>query len=271
MACLCGGLLGFTPLAAVQSGADAKGLAGKLAPGDYVVEVVNSYPHDPAAYTQGLLYHAGHLYESTGLYGQSSLRKVDPGSGRVLAKVSLARALFAEGLALLGGRLFQLTWKEGLGFVYELETLARVGQFELPSAEGWGLTSDGLSLILSDGSQRLYFLDPVSYAVRRTLEVASDGAPVMRLNELEYAWGEILANVWLTDAIARIDPRDGRVLGWIDLKPLHAHLPLTYARVAELNGIAYDAGRDRLFVTGKLWPRLFEVRLRRRSPASVEK
>ncbi len=256
--------------AAVQSGADATSVAGRLEPGDYTVEVVNSYPHDPAAYTQGLLYHAGHLYESTGLYGQSSLRKVDPGSGRVLAKVQVARELFAEGLALLDGRLFQLTWKEGRGFVYELETLARVGQFDLPSAEGWGLTTDGLSLILSDGSQRLYFLDPASRAVRRTLEVALDGAPVTRLNELEYVRGEILANVWRSDAIARIDPSDGRVLGWIDLKPLHEHLPLTYARVAELNGIAYDAGGDRLFVTGKLWPRLFEVRLRRRSSTSVE-
>ena len=221
--------------------------------------IIHTYPHDPQAYTQGLIYENGNLYESTGLYARSSLRMVDLESGRVLQKADVPSQYFAEGLAPWGSTLIQLTWQNHVVFVYDrfsfrlLRTLPYNG-------EGWGLTQDGKSLILSDGSSTLYFLDPLTLHELRRIVVKDRGAPVTQLNELEYVHGQIYANVWHTDRIARISPATGQVLGWIDLtgllKPGETSDP-----EAVLNGIAYDAAHDRLFVTGKLWPKLFEIRI----------
>ena len=221
------------------------------------VRVVASYPHDPGAFTQGLLWHGGHLYESTGRYGESSLRRVELQSGEVLQRFDVPQQYFAEGLALLGGRLYQLTWQGGTGFVYDLEGFTPAGTFPY-QGEGWGLTTDGTQLIQSDGSNVLRFLDPQSFAVRRTVEVTDGGRPVHDLNELEWVRGEVWANVWHDMRIARIDPAGGRVVGWVDLAPI-VPAGLGGGGEAVPNGIAYDEGGDRLFVTGKLWPTLFEV------------
>lgn len=228
----------------------------------YTYEVVNTFPHDPEAYTQGLVYYEGVLYESTGQYGASSLRRVELQTGRVLQRVAVPREYFAEGLALFQGRLFQLTWQAQKGFIYDLQSFRQTGEFRY-TGEGWGLTHDGESLIMSDGSQQIRFLDPATFQVRRIISVNDQGRPIQRLNELEYIRGEIYANIWQTDRIVRIDPATGRILGWIDLTGL---LPAQDRRreVDVLNGIAYDEANDRLFVTGKLWPKLFEIRLRRR-------
>ena len=228
----------------------------------YGYEVVNTYPHDPRAFTQGLVFHDGALLESTGQYGQSSLRRVELKTGKVLKKVEVGREYFAEGLTLLGGKLYQLTWQHRLGFVYDPETFQKIGDF-LYADEGWGLTNDGESLILSDGSDRLRFIDPSDYRVKRAVSVRDGGRPVSSLNELEYVKGEIYANVWHDDRVARIDPQTGRVLGWIDFSGLLKPGEVTDEE-AVLNGIAYDEGGDRLFVTGKLWPKLFEVRVKGR-------
>lgn len=229
-------------------------------PPTYGYEVVNAWPHDPEAFTQGLLFHEGLLYESTGLQGRSSLRKVALQTGNVLQKVSVPEKHFAEGLALYGGKLYQLTWKSKQGFVYDLDTFEKQRKWTY-RGEGWGLTTDGHSLIMSDGTNRIRFLDPKTFKVRRTIRIHDRGRPRSNLNELEFVKGEIYANIWQTDTVARIDPTSGRVLGWIYfsglLRPEDRDQP-----VDVLNGIAYDAARDRLFVTGKLWPKLFEVRLR---------
>ena len=222
-------------------------------------EVIRTYPHDPAAFTQGLLYHEGYLYESAGLYGQSSLRKVALETGEVLQRVDLPPAFFGEGLALWEEHLIQLTWLEGTGFIYALEDFTLLGQFTYPT-EGWGLTHDGQRLIMSDGSHKLFFLDPGSMQITGFVEVTDQGQPVDRLNELEYIRGEVFANVWLTDEIVRVDPASGQVLGWIDLSGILQEAQITQS-VDVLNGIAYDPDRNRLFVTGKQWPLLFEIRL----------
>lgn len=223
------------------------------------VRVVAAYPHDPQAFTQGLLYHEGHFFESTGKHGASSLRRVAPPTGQVLADRALPREFFGEGLALWQGRLIQLTWKNRVGLVYDLEDFSLVETFPLVG-EGWGLTHDGTSLILSDGGAELSFLDPRSFRELRRLGVHDAGRPVRRLNELEFIRGEIWANVWLTDRIAIISPEDGRVRAWLDLAGL---LPAERrsAKTAELNGIAYDAQGDRVFVTGKYWPLVFEIEI----------
>jgi glutaminyl-peptide cyclotransferase len=223
--------------------------------------VVASFPHDPQAFTQGLLFRNGHLYESTGLQGRSSVREVALETGAVVRRHDLAPEHFAEGLALLSGRLFQLTWKSERGFLYEADTLRPVGEFRY-TGEGWGLTAsgDGRSLVLSNGTATLRFLDPVTFAVQRTLAVQDAGRSVPDLNELEWVKGEVWANVWLTERLVRIDPASGRVTGWVDL----AGLPLPEHRTGNedvLNGIAYDAAGDRLFVTGKLWSRVYELQL----------
>ncbi|PTL78630.1 glutamine cyclotransferase [Vitiosangium sp. GDMCC 1.1324] len=222
-------------------------------------EVVQSWPHDPNAFTQGLLYRDGKLYEGTGLNGQSSLRQVELETGAVLRKQDLARQYFGEGLAFLGGRLYQLTWRSHVGFIYDAATFQQVGQFNFDT-EGWGLTEDGTSLIMSDGTSTLRFLDPRTLAVQQTLKVTDEGREVSRLNELEYVKGEIYANVWMTDRIARIDPATGRVNGWIDLTGLLAPEDRS-GNEDVLNGIAYDAAHDRLLVTGKKWPKLFQIRV----------
>ena len=219
--------------------------------------VVKAYPHDPAAYTQGLIYRDGFLFESTGLNGRSTLRKVRLETGEVVQQHHVARAYFAEGLADWDGRLVQLTWKSNIAFVYDLAGLAPRGTLRY-TGEGWGLTRDRDNFILSDGTDQLRFLDPLTFRETRRVTVTDRGKPVRDLNELEYIRGEVYANVWHTDRIARISPQSGRVIGWIDLRGL---MSSGYRLDAEavLNGIAYDAGGNRVFVTGKLWPRLFEI------------
>lgn len=228
----------------------------------YTYEVVNVMPHDSAAFTQGLVYSDGSLFESTGLNGQSSLRQVDLKTGKVLKRVEVGSEYFGEGLAVLGDRLFQLTWQNQKGFIYDRATFRREGEFAY-AGEGWGLTTDGQLLILSDGTDRLRFIDPVTFAVKRTLDVVLGDHPAGRLNELEYVQGEIFANVWGENYVVRIDPATGRVAGIVDfagLLPAEEQKPDTDV----LNGIAYDAAGDRLFVTGKRWPKLYEVRLKRK-------
>lgn len=223
-------------------------------------EIVKAYPHDPRAYTQGLLFAGGNLIESTGRVGQSTLRRVDLQTGKVLARVEVPPPYFAEGLTLLDGKLYQLTWQHGVGFIYDANTFSKLGEFKY-SGEGWGLTTDGQRLILSDGTNRLRFFDPEEFKLSKSIEVSDRGRPVLELNELEFIKGEIYANVWHNQKIARIDPATGRVNAWVDLTGL-SNWSEASDEEAVLNGIAYDAGSDRLFVTGKLWAKLFEIRLR---------
>ncbi|MEM8675554.1 MAG: glutaminyl-peptide cyclotransferase [Cyanobacteria bacterium P01_G01_bin.67] len=219
--------------------------------------VVQTYPHDPQAFTQGLIYDRGELYESTGLRGRSSVRQVELATGKVLQINELEDRYFGEGLTLWQDRLLQLTWVSQTGFIYDRQTLQELGSFSYPT-EGWGLTHDGQELIMSDGSDRLYFLDPETWQETRRIQVKDRRQSIDKLNELEYVQGEILANIWMSDRIARISPQTGLVLGWIDLTGIINPLP-TPQRDAVLNGIAYDEESDRLFVTGKLWSKLFEI------------
>ncbi len=223
----------------------------------YGYRVVNAFPHDPTAFTQGLVFSEGLFYESTGLRGYSTLRKVKPETGVVIHQVRVDDRYFAEGLALVGKELLQLTWQENTGFVYDKDTLQRLRTFRYPT-EGWGIAFDGTDLVMSDGSSRLYFLDTGTQKTVRSLQVTDAGRPVERLNELEFIRGELWANVWTTDRIARIDPKSGRVTGWIDLTGLLR----PEARGPEgdvLNGIAWDKTMDRIFVTGKKWPWMFQI------------
>ncbi len=217
--------------------------------------VVNEYPHDRRAFTQGLVYVDGVLYEGTGRYGESTLRRVDLETGKVLQSRALDPVHFGEGIAVLGDRIYQLTWKTQTCFVYDRETFAPLDTFSYPT-EGWGLTTDGERLIMSDGTNRLAVRDPATFAEVGSLEVFDGDQPVPALNELEYIDGEIWANVWRSDLIARIDPATGRVNSWIDLTEL---LGDRGEKVDVLNGIAHDPTTGRIFVTGKLWPRLFEI------------
>ena len=231
------------------------------APPMYTFRVTNTWPHDRNAFTQGLVFLDGVLLESTGLNGRSSLRRVELDTGRILQQATVPPEYFAEGLAALHGKLYQLTWQNHKGFVYD-QSFRLEKEFPY-DGEGWGLTTDGESLILSDGTDRIRFLDPTTFEVKRSIKVSYRGQPVVRLNELEYVKGEIFANVWQTDYIVRIDPKTGIVSGVIDLNGL---LPAEDrdGTTDVLNGIAYDAVGDRLFVTGKLWPKLFEIRLERK-------
>lgn len=225
----------------------------------YDYEILAVYPHDPAAFTQGLVYHNGQLLEGTGRRGQSTLRRVDLATGRVRQQIPLAPDLFGEGITLFQEQIYQLTWQEHTGFVYDAASFALQRQFSYPT-EGWGLTHDGRQLIMSDGSSTLYFLDPAGLTITGQVTVFDDQGPVNQLNELEYVQGEVWANVWHTDTIVRIDPATGRVVGRIDLTGLLRDVPANQP-VDVLNGIAYDPAGDRLFVTGKLWPHLYEIRL----------
>jgi glutamine cyclotransferase len=227
---------------------------------NYTYEVVNTFPHDPSAFTQGLVFYQGAFYESTGLNGASSLRKVELETGRVLKKLDIPAQYFAEGLVLFNGRLLQLTWQNQTGFVYDQESFQQLSTFNY-TGEGWGFTHDGHSLILSDGTSQIRFLDPNTFQVQRRINVTDRGQDVVRLNELEYINGEIYANIWFTDRIARINPQTGAVTAWVDLTGLLSPQD-NGGRADVLNGIAYDAATDRLFVTGKLWPKLFEIRLK---------
>lgn len=224
-------------------------------------QVVRSYPHDPGAFTQGLVYFDGHLFEGTGLNGRSSIRKVKLENGEVVQIQPLEPQYFGEGIAIWRDSLIQLTWQSGVGFVYDRSTFRRTRTFKY-RGEGWGLTNDGKRLIMSDGTPYLRFLDPATLQETGRVQVRDGAAPVDELNELEFVKGEIYANVWNTDRIARIAPATGQVTGWIDLKGLLS--PREAQGVDVLNGIAYDAAADRLFVTGKLWPRIFEIKLVRR-------
>lgn len=220
--------------------------------------IVRVFPHDRAAFTQGLEYRDGSLYEGTGLYGRSSIRKVTLETGAVVQQRPVPERYFGEGITLWKDELIELTWRSGVAFVYDRATFERKRTYTY-AGEGWGLTHDARSLIMSDGTASLRFLDPASFAERRRITVTDGGVPVPSLNELEYVKGQIYANVWQTNLIARIDPATGRVLGWIDLTGLLS--PADAAGTDVMNGIAYDPGHDRLFVTGKLWPKLFEIRV----------
>ena len=233
----------------------------KPAPAQRVTyEVVASYPHDPKAFLQGLVWHDGGFYESTGQYGESTLRRVEFPSGRVVKQVKLDPDLFGEGLALVDSRLIQLTWTSKLGFVYDRETFQKIREFTYQT-EGWGLTSDGKDLILSDGSDQLTYLEPQNFQTVRKLRVTRDGRPVTNINELEFIEGEIWANVWHQDVILRIDPATGQVTSFLDMKGL-IRPEMVSNPEAVLNGIAYDPQGKRIFVSGKLWPLVFEIRLK---------
>lgn len=223
------------------------------------VEVVRTLPHDPDAFTQGLLLHEGHLYESTGLYGRASLRKVDPDTGRVLNRLSLDPAYFGEGLTRVGDTLIQLTWKEGLALVYDLDdfSLQRAHQY---GGEGWGLCFDGTSLWMSDGSQHLYRRDPHSFALLGTLSVSLSGRTLGPINELECVNDAIYANIFRDSRIVKIDKGSGKVLAEIDATPLLVLSDKPWDKEAVLNGIAYEAESDTFYLTGKRWPYLFQVR-----------
>ena len=219
--------------------------------------MVHAYPHDAQAFTQGLVYVDGHLYESTGLNGQSTLREDNLETGQVIREVSVPARYFGEGLTNWGSTLIQLTWKAHVAFVYDRATFHLLKTFQYPW-EGWGLTQDGKHLILSDGTEFLHFLNPETFAQVRQIRVTYNGEPVKQLNELEYIHGQIYANVWMTNKIARISPATGKVLSWIDLTGLLPEIEVQ-SRDGVLNGIAYDGAHNRLFVTGKLWPRLFQI------------
>lgn len=227
----------------------------------YGYTVVRSYPHDPKAFTQGLEVFGGFLYEGTGQKGRSAVRKLEIETGKVVQEERLHPQYFGEGITISQGKLFQLTWQDRTGFVYDARTLKFIRNFAF-FGEGWGLTHDPLNLIMSDGTSTLRFLETTRFQERRRVKVTDAGIPIERLNELEWVRGEIWANVWETDYIVRISPKDGRVVGWIDLKGLQSGPAVKLPPDAVLNGIAYDAQNDRIFVTGKLWPRLFEIRVK---------
>ena len=226
-------------------------------------KVIHTYPHDPDAFTQGLVYVDGHLYESTGRNGKSSIRLLDLSTGKVLQHYDLATKYFGEGLTDWNSELVQITWETEIGFVYDRFSFSLKRSFHY-RGEGWGLTHDDKQLILSDGTPVIRFLDPQSFAETRRVSVTDENdRPVSNINELEYIHGEIYANIWTTDQIIRISPRTGKILGRIDLSGLIDKSQLSDSN-AVLNGIAYDAKGDRLFVTGKLWPKLFEIKVLRK-------
>jgi glutamine cyclotransferase len=227
-------------------------------PGIVTARVVAEYPHDPTAFTQGLAIEGGQLYESTGQYGHSSIRRVELTSGAVEQIARLNFTYFGEGMTILDDRIYQLTWKSQTAFVYDLNSFEQI-ETQRYRGEGWGLTDDGASLIVSNGTATLTYYDPATFGVTQTIEVRDEGAPVPLLNELEYIDGEIWANVWYDDRIVRVDPETGAVIGWIDLSHL---VPRTRrGRDDVLNGIAYDEDSGRLFVTGKNWPMLYQIEL----------
>jgi glutamine cyclotransferase len=235
--------------------------SGGAAVPTYGYQVVRSYPHDRGAFTQGLVFRNGVFYEGTGLNGRSGIRKVKVETGEVLQTKPLSAEYFGEGITDWKGQIVQITWQSEVGFVYDLGTFEQTKRWSY-KGEGWGITHDDTRLIMSDGSSALRFIDPVTLKETGRVTVRDGNGPVERLNELEYVKGEILANVWQTERIARISPKDGRVTGWIDLAGLLP--PAERGGTDVLNGIAYDAAGDRLFVTGKLWPRVYEIKLVKR-------
>jgi glutamine cyclotransferase len=255
---------GCAPSASPPSAASSQPAAPD--PVYYNYTVVHSFPHDRGAFTEGLVYWSGNLYESTGLNGQSTLREVDLDSGKVLRQIPLSSEYFGEGLTILGDKAYQLTWQTHVAFCYDVADFHLEKTFPY-TPDGWGLTTDGQSLIASDGTSQIRFIDPATFAIQHTIDVTMLGQPVKELNELEYIKGEIYANIWQTNYVARIDPKTGRVLGVIDFTGLLS--PADRAPDTDvLNGIAYDAEHDRLFVTGKKWPEIYEVKLTPRQPAA---
>ncbi|MEJ5327913.1 MAG: glutaminyl-peptide cyclotransferase [Candidatus Bathyarchaeia archaeon] len=234
------------------------GAPASRAPLAYTYEVVKVYPHDPNAFTQGLVIDQGVLYEGTGLWGYSSLRRVNLETGTVLQMHSLPSEFFGEGITIFNGKIIQLTWQNHVGFVYDKQTFALIRNFSYPT-EGWGITHDGKKLIMSDGTANLYFLDPETFQKIGQVEVHDGNTSVTRLNELEFVKGDVYANVWGEDRIAIINPETGQVKGWIDLAGIYPQANQNPNSV--LNGIAYDQEADRIFVTGKLWSKLFEIKL----------
>ena len=226
----------------------------------YDFKVVRSYPHDPQAFTQGLLYRDGFLYESTGLNGKSSIRKVNLETGKVLQSKDIPPQYFGEGLTAWKDTLVSITWQTQTGFVFDLATFDLRNQFAYPG-EGWGLAQNGKELVLSDGSATLRFLDPKTFLEVRRVKVTADGIAVNQINELEVVGDEIFANIWHTNTIARIDQNTGKIVGWIDLGKLYPDAGKGPTGENVLNGIAWDADKKRLFVTGKLWPKLYEIKL----------
>lgn len=228
----------------------------------WTYRVVKEYPHSTDAFSQGLVFHDGSLYEGTGIQGKSSLSKIELDTGKVLKQVRLNDQLFGEGIAILDDRIYQLTWKNRIGLIFDLKTLEYKDKFHY-AGEGWGLTTDGTHLIASDGSSVLRFIDPKTFKVVKTLRVHDGRRPVDQLNELEYVNGQIFANVYQTNYIAVISAKTGQVSAWVDLSGLRPKSTWLNPD-AVLNGIAYDAKEKRLFVTGKLWPKLFHIRLKRK-------
>ncbi|MEO7996228.1 MAG: glutaminyl-peptide cyclotransferase [Gemmatimonadaceae bacterium] len=235
----------------------------------YTFEVVRTYPHDPSAYTEGLMFHDGRFFESTGEVGKSDIREVELETGRVIRKRPLTQkdkndsGYFGEGIAIVDDRILELTWKSGVAFIYDWKTFEPKGQFKY-EGEGWAFTKSADSLIMSNGSAVLNYRDPKTFAITRSLTVTDHDVPVSNLNELEWVKGEIWANVWTTDQIARIDPKTGKVLGWINLAGLLEAADKN-GNEDVLNGIAYDEKADRIFVTGKRWSKLYEIKLKQRS------
>jgi glutamine cyclotransferase len=258
-------IVGLSALAGAVLVFSCLNLQGCLIPGNsdvipvYSYNIVNTYPHDRDAFTEGLVFENGVLYEGTGLLERSTLRRVELETGDILQIRELSDQFFGEGITIYGDKIIQLTWQSNIGFVYDKNSFELLQEFNY-STQGWGITHDGTRLIMSDGTSTLHFLDPQTFEEIGHLEVFDNDGSVTRLNELEYVQGEIYANVWQTDWVARIAPETGRVIGWVDL----AGLLTTEDRsepVDVLNGIAYDAKNDCLFVTGKLWPKLFEIEL----------
>ena len=225
------------------------------------VEVINTYPHDSEAYTQGLLVYDGFLYESTGLYGKSGVFKKDIKTGKILQGIWNDKKYFGEGIVILKDKIYQLTWQNETLVLYDAGPLKEIKKIEY-QGEGWGLTTNGRHLFMSNGSSTLFVRDPASFKIIRKMDVRDGITPVERLNELEFINGEIWANIYLEDLVVRISPKNGKVKGWIDLSSLRSYLPGN-AQVDVINGIAYDQKTDRMFVTGKHWPRLFEIKVKR--------
>jgi len=258
-------LLYQSPVALVRENAPVQTISSKPAPTEFVrakatvFKIVKSYPHDQNAFTQGLLWHEGALYEGTGREGHSEVRKVDLQSGRVLRQSRLPSEVFGEGLVLSDNRLIQITWQSQRAFVFDLKTFQLQGEWKY-EGEGWGLTTDDDELIMSDGSSQLSFRDPKTFAEKRRVDVTFNGQPLDKLNELEWINGQVWANVWQTDFIVRINPQTGEVEAYLDCSGLLKSNARTGGEDV-LNGIAYDAQTKRIFLTGKLWPKLFEIKL----------
>ncbi|MEA2015465.1 MAG: glutaminyl-peptide cyclotransferase [Actinomycetota bacterium] len=235
----------------------------------YTYKVVNTYPHDRSAFTEGLVFEDGVLYEGTGLYGYSTLRRVELETGKILQICKLPPQFFGEGVTIYGNKIIQLTWRSHTGFVYDKYSFKLLQEFNYPD-EGWGITHDGKHLIMSDGTQTLHFLDPETFKEISQIKVTANDIPVTGINELEYIQGEIYANIWQTELIVMIDPLTGQVIGCIDLKGIL--IPEDDSKTVDvLNGIAYDAKNARLFVTGKFWPKLFEIELKEQGTAESKK